>query len=390
MKITSVRPLVVDAFRANYVFVEVVTDEGISGYGESTVEHGEPSVASLIVELARGLVGKDPFPVESHIEMLGRDTYWRTGVTIRSALAGIEAALLDIKGQALGVPIYDLLGGRQRDRVPVYANGWFVGAREPEQFAEKAAAAVEFGFRALKWDPFGTAYLTMDRQARNRTVAIVRAVREAVGPDVELMVEVHGRLNVPTAIAMAQELAPYRPYWFEEPIPPESIDALANVRAHSPIPIATGERYYEPARFAELVEKNAADFLQPDISHVGGLLEGKKIAGIAHARYLPVCPHNPIGPIAHAMTLQFAASIPNMAWLEMMMTDVPWRSELVEEDLIIEDGQMLIPDQPGLGTRLRPEACEKYPFKPHPLRHYIGTLTDIRPPDSRPYYRMNK
>jgi galactonate dehydratase len=388
MKIASVRPLVVDAFRANYVFVQIQTDSGIVGFGESTVEHTELAVAAMISDFERGLVGKDPFAVEHHIEMLSRDTYWRTGVTIRSALAGIEAALLDIKGKALGVPVYDLLGGKQRDRVPVYANGWFVGAREPEQFAKKAVAAVERGFKALKWDPFGTAYLTMDRAQRNRTVAIVKAVREAVGNDVELMIEVHGRLNVPTAIAMAQELAPYRPYWFEEPLPPESIDALADVRLHSPIPIATGERYYEPARFAELIAKRAADFLQPDISHVGGLLEAKRIAAMAHTHYLPVCPHNPIGPIAHAMTLQLAASVPNFAWLEMMMTDVPWRSDIVEEELAIEDGCMLIPDRPGLGSSVNVEACRNFPYTPHPLRHYIGTLTDIRPPEARAYYTM--
>jgi galactonate dehydratase len=387
VKITDIRTHVVDAFRANYVFVVVDTDAGISGVGEATVEHGEPAVAAQVIELARGLAGADPFAVEHHVEMMSRGSYWRTGVTIRSALAGIEAALLDIKGKALGVPVYDLLGGRQRDRVPAYANGWFVGAREPGEFAAKAAAAVELGFKALKWDPFGTAYLTMDRAARNNAVAKLRAVREAVGPDIELMIEVHGRFNVPTAIALAHEFAPYRPYWFEEPVPPESIAALADVRAKSPVPIAAGERYYEPARFAELIEARAVDYLQPDISHVGGLLEAKRIAAMAHARYLPVCPHNPIGPVANAMTLQLAAAIPNFAWLEMMMSDVPWRAEIVAEDLVFEDGCMLIPDRPGLGVTLHEAACRAHPFAPHALRHYAGTLTDIRPPGATVYYR---
>jgi galactonate dehydratase len=387
MKITAVRPLVVDAFRANYVFVVIETSEAISGVGEATVEHSEPAIAAQIEEFARGLIGADPFAVEHHIEMLSRNSYWRTGVTIRSALAGIEAALLDIKGKALGVPVYELLGGKQRNRLPAYANGWFVGAREPGEFAEKAAAAVALGFKALKWDPFGSAYLTIDRAERNRTIAKVHAVREAVGADVELMIEVHGRFNVPTAISLAQELAPFRPYWLEEPIPPESIAALADVRAKSPIPIAAGERYYEPARFAELIEARAADYLQPDISHVGGLLEAKRIAAMAHTRYLPVCPHNPIGPVANAMTLQLGASIPNFGWLEMMMSDVPWRGEIVAEDLVFEDGCMLIPDRPGLGIELREDECQKHPFAPHALRHYVGTLTDIRPPNAKVYYR---
>lgn len=387
MKITAVRPLVVDAFRANYVFVVIETSEAISGVGEATVEHSEPAIAAQIEEFARGLIGADPFAVEHHIEMLSRNSYWRTGVTIRSALAGIEAALLDIKGKALGVPVYELLGGKQRNRLPAYANGWFVGAREPGEFAEKAAAAVALGFKALKWDPFGSAYLTIDRAERNRTIAKVHAVREAVGADVELMIEVHGRFNVPTAISLAQELAPFRPYWLEEPIPPESIAALADVRAKSPIPIAAGERYYEPARFAELIEARAADYLQPDISHVGGLLEAKRIAAMAHTRYLPVCPHNPIGPVANAMTLQLGASIPNFGWLEMMMSDVPWRGEIVAEDLVFQDGCMLIPDRPGLGIELREDECLKHPFAPHALRHYVGTLTDIRPPNAKVYYR---
>ena len=387
MKITAVRPLVVDAFRANYVFVVIETSDAISGVGEATVEHSEPAVAAQIEEYARGLIGADPFAVEHHIEMLSRNSYWRTGVTIRSALAGIEAALLDIKGKALGVPVYELLGGKQRDRVPAYANGWFVGAREPGEFAEKAVAAVELGFKALKWDPFGSAYLSIERSERNRTIAKVQAVREAVGPDVELMIEGHGRFNVPTAISLAHELAQFRPYWFEEPIPPESIAALADVRAKSPIPIATGERYYEPARFAELIEARAVDYLQPDISHVGGLLEAKRIAAMAHTRYLPVCPHNPIGPVANAMTLQLAASIPNFGWLEMMMSDVSWRGEVAAEDLVFQDGCMLIPDRPGLGIGLREDECRKHPFAPHALRHYVGTLTDIRPPNAKVYYR---
>jgi galactonate dehydratase len=142
-----------------------------------------------------------------------------------------------------------------------------------------------------------------------------------------------------------------------------------------------------PARFAELIEARAADYLQPDISHVGGLLEAKRIAAMAHTRYLPVCPHNPIWPVANAMTLQLAASIPNFGWLEMMMSDVSWRGEIAAEDLIFQDGCMLIPDRPGLGIGLREDECRKHPFAPHALRHYVGTLTDIRPPNAKVYYR---
>ncbi len=388
MKITGLKTFVVDGFRANYVFVKVTTDAGHHGVGEATLEGSELTVAQMMEEFARHLLGKSPFDVEHHVELLSRDWYWRTGAVHRSAIAGIEAALLDIKGKALGVPVYELLGGRHRDRVPCYANGWFSGAREPADFARKAEAALKLGFRALKWDPFGSAYLRMTRAERKRAVAIVRAVRDAVGPDVDLLIEGHGRLNVPTAIQAAHDLAEFDPYWFEEPTPPESIDAIADVRAHSPIRIATGERYYEPERFRELMDRNAVDFLQPDVCHVGGLIETKKIAALAHMRFLPVAPHNPMGPVGNAMTLHLAASIPNFEMLETMATDVPWRGEVAREDLVLVDGHMLIPDRPGLGIDIDEEACAKRPHRPYALRHYIGTLTEIRPAEAVPFYRI--
>ncbi len=386
MKITSIKTFVVDAFRANYVFVKVFTDEGLTGVGEGTVEMRELTVASAINELERYLVGKDPFQTDLHLEMMSRDSYWRTGVFIRSALSAVDAALLDIKGKALGVPVYELLGGKQRDSVPCYANAWFSGARTPEEFAAKAKLAVKAGFKALKWDPFGSAYLNQSREERNLAMDIVAAVREAVGRNVDLMIEGHGRFNVPTSIAIAKDLVPFDPFWFEEPVPPESIDALAAVRRKSPVAIASGERYYEPVRFFELIEKEAADYLQPDISHVGGISEAKRIAGIAHARYLPIAPHNPLGPIANAMTLQIAASIPNFAVLETMMNDVAWRGEVVSENVNFKNGNMIIPTAPGLGVDINEEACLEHAYVAHDLRHYKGTLTDIRPADATPFY----
>lgn len=388
LTITGLRTFVVDAFRANYVFVKLYTDAGISGVGEATVEGSELTVAQCVEEFGRYLIGKCPFAIEHHVETMNRDWFWRTGVIHRSALSALEAAMLDIKGKALDVPVYELLGGRHRDRVPCYANAWFAGAREPAEFAAKAEAAVKLGFRALKWDPFGSAYLGMTRAERNKTIAIVAAVRDAVGADIELLIEGHGRLNVPTAIGIGRELARFRPYWFEEPVPPESIEALAQVRAHCGIAVATGERYCEPARFAELFAMRAVDFVQPDVCHVGGLIEAKKIAAMAHMHYLPVAPHNPMGPIGNAMTLHLAAATPNFEMLETMMTDVPSRAEVVREDLVLVDGALLVPDAPGLGVDIDEEACLRYPHRPHALRHYIGKLTDIRPADAKPFFRV--
>ncbi len=385
MKITGCKTFLVDAHRANFIFVKLTTDSGYEGLGEATVEWNEQAVVAAIQELGEFLVGKDPFATDYLISTMHRNSYWRTGVVFRSALSGVEAALLDIKGKALGVPVYELLGGKHRDVVACYGNGWFSGAKTAEDFAQKAAEAVQMGFRGLKWDPFGAAYLEMDRPARNRTIEIVEAVRAAVGPDIDLMIEVHGRLNVPTAIAMARALAKFEPRWFEEPVPPESIDALADVRANSPIPIATGERYFEPERFMELIQKRAVDILQPDVSHVGGILEAQKIAAMAHARFLPVAPHNPTGPVVNAMTLQLAATIPNFCILETIAVDVPWRKEIVKESLVFSNSEIRIPDQPGLGLELNEEACLRHPYVRHPLRHFDGNLTTIKPEGSVPF-----
>ena len=385
MRITGYKTILVDAHRANYIFFKLRTDTGLEGLGEATVEWNEKAVVAALEELGEFLIGKDPFATDFLIQTMHRNSYWRTGVVLRSALSGAEAALFDIKGKALGVPVYELLGGKHRDTVACYGNGWFSGAKTAEDFATKASEAVAMGFRGLKWDPFGTAYLEMDRPARNRTIEIVEAVRAAVGPDIDLMIEVHGRLNVPTAIAMSRALARFEPRWFEEPVPPESIDALADVRANSPIPIAAGERYFEPERFMELIYKRAADILQPDVGHVGGMLEAQKIAAMAHARFLPVAPHNPTGPVVNAMTLHFAATIPNFCILETISVDVPWRKEIVRESLKFDNGSITIPDVPGLGLELDEDACARHPYQRHPIRQYDPTYTSSRPEGSVPF-----
>jgi len=374
MKIVGLKVFVANVSRTNLVFVKLYTDGGIDGVGEATLEWQTPVVVAAIEQPERALIGQDPFDVERIIEFLHRESYWRTGAVFRTALGGIEAALLDIKGKALGVPVYELLGGKHRDRVKCYANHWFFGAEEPEDYAAKAKHAVATGFRALKWDPFETAYLEMDRAQRHRTIAIVEAVRDAVGPDVDLMLDVHGRLNVPTAIAMTRALERFDLTWIEEPLPPESIDALAEVRAKSAVPVAAGERYFEPERFAELIAKPAVDILQPDVGHLGGMLETKKVAGMAHTRFLPVAPHNPTGPVMNAMTLHLAAAIPNFSIFETVMIDVPWRRELVAESLEFRDGYLMVPTTPGLGVELHEAACAKFPYQHVDMPIFSGSM----------------
>jgi galactonate dehydratase len=329
--------------------------------------------------------------VNALTSLIHRQSYFRTGVILRSALSAIEAALLDIKGKALGVPVYELLGGKVRDKVRCYANAWFTGAKSADEFASKAGAVADAGFSALKWDPFGSEYMELDRTGLRTARECIAAVQRAVGQDVDLLIEGHGRFNVASAIRAAHMMAEFEPMWFEEPVPPESVDAVAEVRAASPVRIATGERYYEPARFLDLLTAGAVDYLQPDSCHVGGLAATKAITMMAEARYIPVAPHNPMGPVANAMNLHLAAALENIVILETMMFDVPWRSEICREEIRFADGYMIINDTPGLGVDLDEEACGRYPYKRQTLRHYDGRLTDIRPPDSeKPIYHQGQ
>ena len=374
MKIVRQKVFVANVSRTNFVFVKLYTDEGYEGVGEATLEWKTKTVVSALEELERVLIGRNPFEVDAIIEQLHRDSYWRTGAVFRTALGAIEAALLDIKGKALGVPVFELLGGKYRDRVECYANHWFFGAVTPDQYAENARKAVAMGYRALKWDPFDVADLEMDRKQRRQTIDIVAAVRDAVGPDVDLMLDVHGRLNVPTAIAMCRELAPYNLRWIEEPTPPESIDALVDVREKSPVPIAAGERWFEPGKFLEALNKKAVDILQPDVSHAGGMGETKRISHMAHHHLIPVAPHNPVGPVMNAMTLHMSVAIPNFSIFETVSVDVPWRKELVKETLQFENGAILAPTAPGLGVELIEEACERYPYAPYNVPLFDGSM----------------
>ncbi len=379
MKITDLKTFTVFAFRTNFVFVQLETDAGISGVGEGTLEYKEHALLGALEDIRRVLLGQDPREVERICHELYRDSYWRTGPVLQSALSAVNIALWDIKAKLCGVPVYELLGGRVRDQVRMYANGWFSGAREPEDFAAAARAAVAKGVTALKWDPFGKAYLQLSRQELSRSAAIVEAVRDAVGNGVDLLIECHGRFDIATSIQAAHAMKPFDPLFLEEPTPPDSLDALAEVRRRSPVPIAAGERIYSPAQFREFLDKGCADYAQPDVSHCGGISAIQKMAAMAEACYVALAPHNPSGPVANAATLHLAASLPGFRILEIMLTDVKWRAELTDEQVRFEDGCIRIPEGLGLGLTLREDACKRYPFQPIDLRHYKGTLTDIRP-----------
>jgi len=387
MKISAVKTFLVNASRTNWVICKIETDDGLHGVGEGTVERRERAVEAAIQSIAPFLIGRDAFAVEPLVATINRDSYWRTGVINRSALSAIEAALLDIKGKALGLPVYELLGGKCRDRVPAYANNWARKAPDIATVVARARQATELGFRALKWDPFASAYMTLDRPQFQRALDEVAAVRDSVPACCDLMIEAHGRFNVPTAIRIGQALAEYQPVFLEEPVPPENLHAIRNVRNRIPVPVALGERYVDRSRFQEVLALEAADWLQPDVCHVGGLSELRKIAAAAEAAMLPVAPHNPMGPVGNAMTLQLAASVGNFAYLETMMVDVPWRADVVTESVTLIDGEMSIPDLPGLGIEFHEEAALAHPFAPEPPRHFVPG--DPYPVGSRPWYRVD-
>ncbi len=387
MKVTAIKTFVCHAYRTNWVFVKVMTDSGLYGVGEATLEYREPTVVQAIMELERYLIGKDPHNIEAFWHDACRDAYWRGGVVLMSALAGVEMALWDIKGKDLGVPVYKLLGGKVRDSVKCYANGWFAGAKTPEEFAEKAKIAVENGFSGLKWDPFGKAYLNIDPKSLNDALDCVAAVKDAVGDKVHLIIEGHGRFNVPTAVRIGNALEKFGILWFEEPIPPDDKKGIAWVRSKIATPVSGGERLYSRFEYADYLRMECADFWQPDVSHAGGIMEVRKIASMAEAHYIPVCPHNPSGPVANAATLQLAACTPNFYLLETMSSDIPWRADVSTERVKFENSEMFIPDLPGLGIDINEEEIAKHPYECRNLRHYAGTLTDIRPANSKGYFR---
>ena len=388
MKITKLKTYICNAFRTNFVFVKIETDSDVYGWGESTLEYKELTIQAAIHDLEGYLIGKDPHNIEAFRHDCYRDAYWRGGPVLMSALAGVEMALWDIKGKSLGVPVYQLLGGKVRDAVPVYVNGWFSPAKTPDEFAEKAVEVRANGYPGCKWDPFGKAWQELDKTEFRRALECIAKVSEAVGKDVNLLIEGHGRFNIPTAVRIGRALEDFDIYWFEEPIPPDDKEGMREVKTRVRVPLAAGERLYNRYEYRQFFDLNCTDYIQPDISHAGGILEMRMLGGEAEARHIGFCPHNPSGPVANAATLQIAACVPNFIMLEMMMTDVPWRADICDEKLTLRNGCMEIPDRPGLGIDLNEAELVKHPYIPTALRHYRGDLTNIRPPDAVRYYEL--
>jgi galactonate dehydratase len=366
MKITGVSTHVLGTAWRNLTIVEVLTDEGITGLGEvRMLNHTDALHGFLREAVPRHLVGSDPFDVESLVHRMVRHDFARAGEIAMSALAILEIACWDIKGKALGLPVYKLLGGAVRDRVKAYANGWYQVERTPEEFHAAARRVVQRGYRGLKLDPFGAGMFELDAEETARSISLVEAVRSAVGSDVDIYIEMHGRFSAATAIRVAGLLAPYRPAWLEEPVPPENLKALAKVAAHTDIPIATGERLHTRFDYRDLFELQAADIIQTDITHSGGLLEAKKLAGEAESHYLLMAPHNVGGAVSTAANVHLAATTVNFAVQEYFNDFAdPFVNECVPGLPAVVDGYFALPDKPGLGVELNHEVLAEHPRVP--------------------------
>ena len=388
MKITDVEVLRMQAHTEphnNWLFVRVHTDGGITGIGEGSLQYKDAALAAELENFGTYLRGKDPFQIEHIWTSLHRRVTWTGGAVTMSAISAIDLALWDIKGKALGVPVYELVGGKVRDRVPLYANGWFTGGRpsahgpqgtgnaeEASWYAEQAKAVVSQGYRCLKVYPFnGVQVITPERIARG--VGIVRAIRDAVGPTIDIAVDVRRRLNMWSARRIAQKLESLDIAWLEEPILFDNTAAAAAFARSVRVPVSTGEEQYTRWEFRELLEQNAVGIIQPDICHAGGMSELRKIAAMAETYYVTLAPHNSNGPISTVASLHLDMSINNCHMQELFLNSLNLYQEVLTHPLVIENGYGAPPEGPGWGTDIDDAVLTAHP------------PSEFTPVDSEPY-----
>ena len=364
MRIAKIETFIAGNPWKNWLFTKVSTDEGVYGVGEGTLNYFGKTVETAIHELEPLVLGMDPFQIETMSQRLIRDVYSDGGQIHMCAVAAIEIACWDIIGKATNQPVYNLWGGRCHQKLRAYANGWYRGPRTPESFAEKAKIVAGRGYTALKFDPFGNAWRTLSRDDFDLSIDIVRAVRDAVGSSVDLLIEGHCRFNVATAVEVAQRLEPMRPAWFEEPVAHTNIAAMVEVARRSPVPIATGESFSTKQQFAELLKHDAMSILQPEPLNLGGLFATRKIADMVDAHYGMIAPHSAQGPVCSAACVQLNASLPNFFIHETFDEfNEPWEKEIVIHPVEVVNGYIEIPERPGLGIDLNLEEIARHPYR---------------------------
>jgi galactonate dehydratase len=379
VKITEVRIYLISVGGRHPVLAQVFTNQGVSGVGEAAIAYGTGATAAagMIKDLAQEFVlGKDAFGIEAIWSDMYDHTFWSKGggPIIFAGISAIEQALWDIKGKCLQVPIYEMLGGKMRDNVRVYANGWSFRCVKPEDFAREAERVVKDGYTAIKFYPLASAELdadghirhvarrSVDRAAEERAVASVKAVRDSVGPKIDIMLDMSAELTTDAIIRLGQKMQQWDISFFEEPVDPFDVEALKKVSEHVNIPIAVGERVYTRYGFRRILELHAADILQPDIGNTGGIMETKKIAAMAEAYNMRIQPHNCASPVSTAAALQLDACIANFIIQEVYPYRIPEHFQIVDHapELDIRNSFMPIPSRPGLGVELAVERVRPF------------------------------
>lgn len=375
MKITAIETHVCNARMRNWIFVKVITDQpGLWGWGEATLEWHTRSVVGAVEDISQLLIGEDFRRIEHLWQMMYRQHFWHgNGIVRGTAMSGIDIALWDIMGKMHGVPCHQLWGGRVRDHVRLYAHlgggrmedFYQIKPDDAKVFGELAQRAVEDGFTAFKSMAVPETMPLDGLKPIRYAEACVRAMREAVGDDIDIMVDCHARPSPLMGLQFAKALEPYGLYFFEEPCWPESVDDIALIQRAVKTPIASGERLVGIHAFRELLEKRAVSVIQPDITHCGGLSEVRRIAALAEAYRVAIAPHNPQGPVSTAASIEFGFATPSYSICESVHNDVPWRDDVVSEGFIVEKkGRIVKPNErPGLGIEINEDEVKKHPFK---------------------------
>jgi galactonate dehydratase len=366
MKISNITPLVLGTPWRNLTFLKVETDEGLVGWSECrNVMRTDALLGYLDGAKRRYVLGSDPFNIEDLVHRMFHHDFGRVDDVVGSGIALVEIACWDIMGKALNVPVYKLLGGATRDKIKAYANGWYTVERKPAEFHKAAKKVVKRGYKALKVDPFGAGFYELERKEKLLSISLIEAVRDSVGDDFGILIEMHGRFSPATAIEISRMLEPFTPEWVEEPVPPDNLAMMAKAAAKINIPVATGERIHTRFETARLLELGCIDVLQTDISHSCGLLEGKKIAAMADTYYVTFAPHNVGGPLSTAACLHLAAATTNFkiqehfndfvdSWVKQAATG-PGYPE-------VKDGYFPLPGGPGLGVTPNEDFIKEHPM----------------------------
>jgi len=383
--ISKVKTWLVEGSKYNWTLLKIETEDGLHGWGEATNWPGSPLVEAACQHVGDFILGFDARRIDFIWTKIYRDMNWLGHAgPLLSAISAVDIALWDLKGKALGVPVYELLGGAYRKTIELYANYWFVGGgHDPEDYARQARETVAQGFMGLKLDPFAHVHyrygenlsenLGLIEEQKERAVDIVKAVAAAVGSSVPIAIETHAFLNAPTAIEMPHRLSKldFSCMWYEEPAPPEFPESIADIRAKIPLPVCVGERLHSRFMAHRILELHAADVLMPDITRCGGISELRKIANLAETYNVPVAPHNPNGPISTIASAHVMATVPNFYRQEFMAKDVAWRDACLSHPLPIEKGCFLLPDRPGLGFDVNELEVERHPGLRKPTKDRI-------------------